>query len=79
MGWMKQDEHGKHKNSFAAMASDMECHIEHSGRNVRCPQCRDELTKKQLWSNPVRVGEEPMALFKLMCPHCEAKLTIFND
>ena len=73
MGWTKSD------NVYVAFASDMESFLKHSVRNVRCPKCRDELTKKQLWANPVRHGEEPMAEFKVFCSHCEAHMRIFND
>ena len=76
MGWLKDDER---KNEFSALASDLESFMNNSGRNPRCPLCRDEKTKRQLWSNPVRHGEEPMAMFVCVCEHCEARMTIFND
>jgi hypothetical protein len=79
MGWLKQDENANQKNSFACFASDLESFQKHSGRDCRCPLCRDKLTKKVLWANPRAVGDEPYAMFTSVCPHCEARLTIFND
>ncbi len=77
MGWTKTKDGELVK--FSCFASDIEAYHNKSKKNVRCPVCRKEITMAKIYKNPKAHGDEPLAVFKPVCPHCGIFLTIFND
>ena len=79
MGWTKTNDDGLVK--YSVFASDIEGYSKKSKKEVRCPapDCRREIQTQTLFQNPIAVGDEPMAMFKPVCPHCGVLLTVFND
>lgn len=75
MGWTKTKDGELVK--FSCFASDIEAYSK--DKDVRCPVCREEILVSSLFRNPKSSGEEPIAVFKPVCPHCGVLLTIFND
>jgi len=79
MGWTKTNDDGLVK--YSVFASDLEAYTQKSDKDARCPapDCRREIASDRIYVNPVAVGDEPMAMFKPVCPHCGVLLTVFND
>ena len=65
---------------YSTFLSNIEAHIEKTGKYVRCPGCRKGIAVQTLTENWKRVGEESRAIFEPTCPHCGLdSITIFND
>ena len=76
MGWSKVAD--KNGTRYSTFLSDIEAYRQKTKKYIRCPKCRKYLIKHNLCTKPVRVGEEPEAVFRSE-HRCGAVLIVFND